>query len=93
MTIGEKFQTIFFHSFVVTPILPDDVHYVAKTSIQFGSGIEIDPESLFGERDEIHAPKILDQLKVNTSAEFAALVAPTTGTMKELNCYENLTLM
>ena len=84
-SIGKKYQTTFYHSIVGAPILPDDIHYTAKARMQSGSGIEIDPNFLFGEKDEIRAPKILDQLKVKIGVEFVALVAPTTRTMKEVN--------
>ena len=80
--IGKKCQTTFFHSIVGIPILPDDIHYVARAGMNIGSGIEIDPDSFFEETGLIHAPTILDLLKVTTVAEFKALPAATVGTAK-----------
>ena len=89
--IGKKCQTTFFHSIVGVPILPDDVHYVARAGMHVGSGIEIDPESFFKETSAIHAPTILDLLKVKAAAEFESLPAATTGNARKVNCYATLT--
>ena len=59
--------------------------------MHIGSGIEIDPDSFFAETGLIHAPTILDLLKVTTVAEFEALSAATVGTAKKVPCCVILT--
>ena len=45
--IGKKCSATFYHSVVGCPITPDELHYVAKSGMVKGSGVELDPSSLF----------------------------------------------
>ena len=45
--VDAKCQASFFHSSVECSILPDDMHHVVRIGIATGTGMEVDPKSLF----------------------------------------------
>ena len=57
--IGKKLQATFFHSVIGIPILPDDLHFVARSGMKHGTGVELDPDSLLSKTAAIRVPKFL----------------------------------
>ena len=53
----------FFHSVVDLPILPDDLHFVARLAPK-GTGIEMDPKSNLIQTAAMHTPSLGDMMKV-----------------------------
>ena len=43
-TLGKKSQATFLHSVVGISMIPDSVHYVARTGMKFGLGVELHPD-------------------------------------------------
>ena len=45
--IGKKCVATFYHSVVGCPITPEDLHFVAKSGMETGAGVEMEPQSIF----------------------------------------------
>ena len=75
--MGSKLQTTFFHSVVGLPILPDDLHYVGRLAPK-GTGVEMDPSSIFKQTAAIHTPSLTDMMKVNNAEELENLAVDTS---------------
>ena len=89
--MGGKCQATFWHSTVGIPIIPDDLHYVARVGMKTGTGVEIDTESLFQSTALKHKPDLLDLMKVASPAELTALKANNQAAKKKLKCFAVLT--
>ena len=88
--LGKKFQTTFMHSRVGIPIVPEEMNYVARVNMTYGSGVELNLNSLFRSTSAKHVPPILELMKVASSEEFEQLAQPTTGARKRITCYATL---
>ena len=80
--MGNKLQTIFYHSVVGVPIRPEEQHYVAMSG-KFGRGVELDITSLFKETKALHVPSLLDMMKVDSQGGFKELTPPNRGYKKK----------
>ena len=67
--MGNKCMATFYHSVMRIPILPDDLHYVALSNMQTGTGVELDPASLFTSTAAVHVPALLDLMKIKTEKD------------------------
>ena len=90
--LGKKFQATFLHSVVEIPMIPDSVHYVARTGMKFSLWIELRPDSLFYQTVYRHVPSVVELLKLVTEKDYMDLKALTMGSKKKLNCFAVLTL-
>ena len=88
--IGEKLQFSFHHTVVGLPILPDDLHYVARLG-DSGCGTEFDPKSLFRTTTAIHVPNLIDMMKVKSIEELKNLEPNTNATKKKIKTFAVLT--
>ena len=89
--IGKKAQATFYHSTVGVPILPDELRFVARSNLATGTGIEVDPETLFQTTPAIHVPSRLSMMNVSTIDEFKNLTADTTKAKKKVRSFALLT--
>ena len=89
--IGKKLQASFFHSVVGIPITPDELHYVALSGMNVGTGIEFDNGSFLSQTSAQHVPQVLDFMKVTKTEEFENLVPTTTGQKRKINNFAILT--
>ena len=89
--LGKKCQATFFHSTVGIHITPDALHHVARLGMQYGAGVELQPDSLFSVTSEQYIPSLIDMMKVKSAEEFQDLKAPTSGTKKKIHCFAVLT--
>ena len=89
--MGGKCQATFWHSTIGIPIIPDDLHYVARVGMKTGTGVEIDAESLFHSTALKTKPDLLDLMKVASPAEFTALKANKHAAKKTFQCFAVLT--
>ena len=62
--LGKKCQATFYHSVVGVPITPDDLHYVAISGMDFGTGVELHPDSFFSASTAQYVPEVLGLIKV-----------------------------
>ena len=85
--LGEKLQATFCHSVVGIPIIPDQLHYVARSGMQLGVGIEVEPTSLFEQTPAKKAPTVLSMMKVTSTADIAALTPTTAGRGSKIDCF------
>ena len=88
--IGEKLKATFFHSVVGVPIIKDDLHYVARTDMKYGIGVELDPKSMFTQTAAKPTPDVLSMMQVKSIAEFEALTQ-VHGRGKKIDCFAVLT--
>ena len=64
--MGAKCQASFYHSSVGCPILPDEMHHCARIGLKTGTGMEVEPQSLFQHTDAIRKPSLLSMMKAMT---------------------------
>ena len=62
--IRRKLQATSHHSVVGVPLIPEDVHHVARSGMAFGTGVELSPETLFHTLVAKYAPSLLNLMKV-----------------------------
>ena len=79
----KKIQATFLHSVVGISMIPESCHFVARTGIKFGLGVELQPDSLSNQTATRYVPSILQLMKVTTKEVFKNLSAPTSGTKKK----------
>lgn len=72
-TLGVKLQATFLHSVVGVPIFSEDMHFVARSGMEFGTGIEVDPKSMFRSTTSINVPSVLEMMKVGSDEDFVNL--------------------
>ena len=89
--MGGKCQVTFLHSTVGIPLVPKDLHYVARVGMKNGMGVEVDPASIFLSTAGKYKPDILEMMKVSSEAEFGNLKANTNVTKRKFNCFCVLT--
>ena len=89
--IGKKCQVSFLHSVVGCPINPEELRYVARSGMKTGTGIEIDPDSMFGTTSAKLVPTVTELMKVSSVKEADDLKAPRTGTRVKSNSFAVLT--
>ena len=89
--LGKKCQATFLHSVVGISMIPDSVHYVARTGMKFGLGVELHPDSLFHQTTARYVPTLLELMKVSKEEEYVNLRANEAGQKKKVNCYAILT--
>ena len=80
-----------FHLTIGVQITPEELHFVARSGMQYGSGIKLQPDSMFSLTSEQHTPSMTDIMKIKSAEESKNLSAPTPGTKKKLHCYAVLT--
>ena len=88
--MGSKLQTTFFHSVIGLPILPDDLHYVGRL-VPKGTGVEMEPSSIFKQTAAIHTPSLTDMMKVNNMEELENLAVDTSVQRKRVKQWATLT--
>ena len=86
-----KCQATFLHSTVGTPLVPKDLHYVARVGMKNGMVMEVDPTSLFLLTAANHKPYLVDLMKLPSAAEFGNLKPKTNGDKKKFKCFCVLT--
>ena len=89
--LGTKLQATFLHSTIGISIDPDSLHYVAKSGMKFGIGVELDPKSMFGTTEQVPVPDLVAMMKADTKADYENLQALATGTHRKIPCYAILT--
>ena len=88
---GKKCLATFLYSVVDCLINPDELHYVVRSGIKTGAGVEIDPESMYGMSQAKLVPTAKELIKVSTMTEVENLKAPRTGTRRRTNRFAMLT--
>ena len=83
--LGAKCQASFFHSSIGCAILPDDMHHCARIGMESGTGMEVDPKSLFQQTEAIHKPSLLDLMKASTPAEFENIKADESKSKRKVS--------
>ena len=89
--IGMKMQITFFHSVVGIPIRPDDLQFVARLATKEGTGVEVDPKTIFRMSTAIYVPSLLSMMKVETKEDFESVEADQTRAKKKVRDYGLLT--
>ena len=89
--LGSKLQATFLHSTIGISIDPDSLHYVARSGMKFGVGVEVDPLSMFESTPAVAVPDLVAMMKVETRADYESLGAMPAGTHKKIPCYAVLT--
>ena len=78
--LGSKLQATFLHSTIGISIDPDSLHYVARSGMKFGVGVEVDPLSMFESTPAVAVPDLVAMMKVETRADYESLGAMPAGT-------------
>jgi len=89
--IGKKVQATFLHSTIGLSILPDDLQYVARIGTKVGTGVEVDPESIFKWTTAGHVPDIVDLMKADTQEKFEAVSTNKNKLKKKVQSFALLT--
>ena len=89
--MGGKCQATFCHSTVGLPILPDDLHHVARSGMTTGTGVEIDIDTVFTLTPTKYTPDLVKMMKIESAEDFRAIKAKTTGPKKKLPTFALLT--
>ena len=89
--MGGKCQATFLHSTVGTPLVPKDLHYVARVGMKNGMGMEVDPASIFLSTAGKYKPDLLEMMKISSAAEFGNLKANTNENKKKFKSFCVLT--
>ena len=89
--MGGKCQATFLHSTVGIPLIPKDLHYVARVGMKNGTGMEVDPASIFLSTAGKYKPDLLELMKISSAAEFGNLKANTNENKKKFKCFCVLT--
>ena len=89
--LGTKLQATFLHSTIGIAIDPDSLHYVARSSMKFGIGIEVDPKSMFKSTPSVYVPDLVEMMKAETKTDYENLQVVAIGVKKEIPCYAVLT--
>ena len=89
--LGTKIQTTFFHSTIGIPIIETDVQHVARIGMSTGSGMELEPSSLFVKTESKHRPTLVDMMKVTNVTELDALEVDVGRAKRKSHCYALLT--
>ena len=89
--MGGKIQASFYHSTVGIPIVPELCHHTARIGMLTGSGIEIDPQSLFKSSKAILKPDLLNLMKVKMADKFQNLGGDSNKQSKKVKCFALLT--
>ena len=71
--MGKKVQSTFLHSTICLSILPDNQHYVAMIGTKVGTGVKIDPNSLFKSIAASHIQDLVDLMKADDKDKFEAV--------------------
>ena len=66
-TLGVKLQATFLHSVVGVPIFPRILGWI------FGTGIEVDPKTMFRSTPSVNVPSILEMMKIGSEDDFVNL--------------------
>jgi len=89
--MGAKCQATFYHSIVGIPIIPDSLHHVARVGFKTGTGVELDPETLFTSTALKATPDLVSLMKISSKAEFENLKADGRATKRNFQSYAVLT--
>ena len=89
--IGKKCVATFYHSVVGCPITPEDLHFVAKSGMETGAGVEMEPQSIFVRTAAKFVPSVVDLMKVASITAVDDLKAPRTGQKKKVRNFAVLT--
>ena len=89
--LGAKIQTSFYHLTIYIPIIPEDVHHVARVGLSTGSGMGVEPSSLFVKTESKHHPSMVDMMKVAIVEELTALAVDTTKAKRKCHYYALVT--
>ena len=89
--MGKKVQSTFFYSTVCLSIFPDDLHYVTRIGTKVGTGVEVDPYSLFKSTVALHVPYLIDLMKADDKIKFEAVSANAAKAKKKVRCFALLT--
>ena len=89
--MGAKCQATFYHSTVCIPIIPDSLHYVARVGLKTGTGVELDPETLFTSTAMKTKPDLVSLTKISSKTEFEDLKADGRATKRKFQSYAVLT--
>ena len=71
--MGAKVQSSFFYSTIGLPILPEDLHHVARVGVSSGVGMEVNRESLLSTTEAKHGPSLADIMKVKMPEDITNL--------------------
>ena len=77
-------QSTFLHSTIGLSILPDDQRYVARIGTIVGTGVEVDPDSLFKLTAALYITYLTDLMKVDDKKRFNAVSANTVKIKKKV---------
>ena len=61
------------------PLIPEDVHYAARSDMAFGAGVELPPDTLFQVSAPRYAPSLLHLMKVSSKEELGAAKVSKSG--------------
>ena len=89
--MGEKLQATFLHSIVGVPIFTEEMRYVARSGLKYGTGIEIDPKTMFRSTPSINVPSIVQLMKISSGEEFRNLSQDGDQNKKKIKGYAILT--
>ena len=89
--LGRKVQVTFFHSVVGIPVMPEDLFFVARMGTDEGTGVELDPKSVFRQTGAIHVPSIVDMMKAENEEDVKALTGDAARAKKKVKCFAVLT--
>ena len=81
-SIGKKCSATFYHSIVGCPITPDELHFVEKSGTGKGTGVELDPISIFTTTATKFIPSTVDLTKVTKASDMNDVKAPRSGQKK-----------
>ena len=89
--VGKKCSATFFHSVIGCPITPDELRFAAKSGMEKGTGVELDPSSIFTSTTAKYVPSLVDLMKVSRESDVEDLKAPRSGQKKKTNNFALLT--
>ena len=89
--IGKTCAATIYHSVVGCPIIPEDLRFVAKSGMETGAGVEMEPQSIFVKTASKFVPSIVNLMKVTSVTAVEDLKAPRTGQKKKVRNFAVLT--
>ena len=89
--VGKKCSATFFHSVIGCPITPDELRFAAKSGMEKGTGVELDPSSIFTSTTAKYVPSLADLMKVSRESEVEDLKAPRSGQKRKTSNFALLT--
>ena len=90
--LGKKIASTFLHSVVVCPITPDELHYVAKSGMAKGAGVELDPTTVFVRTaTPKFVPLTAELMKATSVGDLEGVKVPRSGPKKKVSNFALLT--